>query len=74
VTIQEGPFNGIEAVFEREMDDQQRVVLLLRTLAYQARVVMPMSHVGVRTSRNVSSLQGDEARAKYGEESLLRSA
>jgi len=74
VTIQEGPLYGIEAVFEREMDDQERVVLLLRTLAYQARVVMPMSHVGVGISRTVSPLQGNEARTKYGEESLLRSA
>ena len=45
VRIQDGPLSGIEAVFEREMPDHQRVVLLLRTLAYQARVVVPFEQV-----------------------------
>ncbi|MGH2359564.1 MAG: transcription termination/antitermination protein NusG, partial [bacterium] len=45
VKIQDGPLSGIEAVFEREMPDRQRVVLLLRTLAYQARVIVPFEQV-----------------------------
>jgi transcriptional antiterminator RfaH len=45
VRIQGGPLQGLEAVFEREMSDQQRIVLLLRTLTYQARVVLPIEQV-----------------------------
>ncbi len=45
VHIDEGPLQGFEAIFERELTDQQRVVLLLRTLAYQARVVIPLEQV-----------------------------
>jgi transcriptional antiterminator RfaH len=40
IHIQEGPLRGLEAVFEQEMDDHQRVVLLLHTLSYQARVIV----------------------------------
>jgi len=45
VKIQDGPLCGLNAVFEREMTGQQRAVLLLRTLAYQARVVVPLEQV-----------------------------
>ena len=45
VRIHAGPLQGLEAVFEREMSDHQRVVLLLRTLTYQARVVLPVEQV-----------------------------
>jgi len=45
VRIHSGPLQGLEAVFEREMTDQQRAVLLLRTLAFQARVVVPLEQV-----------------------------
>ncbi len=45
VRIQEGPLCGLEAIFERDMSHHQRVVLLLRTLAYQARVVVPFDQV-----------------------------
>ena len=45
VRIQAGPLQGLEAVFEREMSDHQRVVLLLRTLTYQARVIVPFEQV-----------------------------
>ncbi len=40
VRIDNGPFQGLEAIFEQEMNGQQRAVLLLRTLSYQARVVV----------------------------------
>jgi transcriptional antiterminator RfaH len=45
IRIQTGPLQGLEAVFVREMSDQERVVLLLRTLTYQARVVLPFEQV-----------------------------
>jgi transcriptional antiterminator RfaH len=45
VRIQEGPLRGFEAVFEQETSDHQRVVLLLQTLSYQARVVVPVELV-----------------------------
>lgn len=40
VRIQDGPFEGLEAVFEREVPAKQRVVLLLKMLSCQARVVV----------------------------------
>ncbi len=45
VHIRDGPLEGLEAVFERQIGDRQRVVLLLRTLAYQARVIVPVEQV-----------------------------
>lgn len=45
VRIEEGPFQGLVAVFERPMDDGERVMLLLRTLSYQARVIVDLEHV-----------------------------
>src|SRR6476620_4603654 len=46
VKIQSGPLQGLEAVFERQMSDQQRAVLLLKALAYQMRLVVPLRQVG----------------------------
>jgi len=45
VRIHDGPLQGFEAVFECEMSDRQRVTLLLKTVAYQARVVVPVSQI-----------------------------
>jgi transcriptional antiterminator RfaH len=45
VRIQHGPFQGLEAVFEYRLSDQERVALLLRTLSYQARVVVELAHI-----------------------------
>lgn len=45
VRIQDGPFRGLEAVFECEMSDHQRVALLLQAVAYQARVVVRAEHI-----------------------------
>ena len=45
VRIHDGPLQGFEAVFECEMSDQQRVALLLKTVAYQARVVVPVDQI-----------------------------
>ena len=38
VEIQTGPFRGFQGVFEREMSDQERVVILLEVLAKTTRV------------------------------------
>jgi transcriptional antiterminator RfaH len=45
VMIQAGPLKGFEAIFEQEMSDRQRAVLLLRALSYQARVIVPLEYV-----------------------------
>ena len=45
VRIQSGPLEGLEAIFEREMSDRQRGVLLLRAIASRWRVVMPLDQV-----------------------------
>ncbi len=41
VLITDGPLAGLEAVFVRELNGQERVELLLRTLSYQASVRLP---------------------------------
>jgi transcriptional antiterminator RfaH len=45
VRILEGPLQGLEAMFEREMSDDRRVILLLQALACNARVVIDRDHV-----------------------------
>ena len=45
VRIENGPLQGIEAVFEREMSGQQRALVLLKSLAYQAHVVVDLRDV-----------------------------
>ena len=45
VRIQAGPFEGLEAIFEREMPAQERVMLLLKALSYQARVLIDREQV-----------------------------
>ena len=53
VRIQEGPFKGLLAVFERELTGTQRVALLLKNVSYNARLILDrewVSQVG-QTSR-----------------------
>ena len=38
VVINEGPLQGLTGVFEQELSDGERAVVLLRTVEYQARV------------------------------------
>lgn len=45
VQINSGPMDGVEAVFLYEMPGRQRAVVLLRSLAYQGRLVLPMEQV-----------------------------
>ena len=40
VQIQEGPFKGLLAVFERELSGTQRVALLLKSVSYNARLII----------------------------------
>lgn len=45
VRIENGPFHGLQAIFEREMPGYQRAVILLRALSYQARVVVDLKSI-----------------------------
>jgi transcriptional antiterminator RfaH len=40
VLVREGPLRGLKGIFERELDDRERVILLLEAIEYQARVVI----------------------------------
>lgn len=40
VMIKEGPFAGLEAVFEREMMGNERVAILLELLGHQTRLIL----------------------------------
>lgn len=41
VEIKAGPFQGLQGIFERELSDAERVVILLDTLARGARMEIP---------------------------------
>ncbi|MCX7826256.1 MAG: hypothetical protein N2689_11960 [Verrucomicrobiae bacterium] len=43
--IQSGPLRGLQGVFEREMSDRDRVILLLDALAQGARVEVSREHL-----------------------------
>ncbi len=43
--IYNGPFPGVEAVFQKNLSGSQRVALLLKTLSYQARVIVNREQV-----------------------------
>ena len=43
--INEGPFLGLEAVFEEDLSGVQRVALLLKTVSYQARLITDREQV-----------------------------
>jgi len=45
VRILEGPLQGLSAVFERELSDNQRVIVLLQALSYKARVAIDRGSV-----------------------------
>lgn len=40
VSIRKGPFQGFEAIFEQELNGPQRVALLMKTVAFQVRMVL----------------------------------
>ncbi|MCP9471115.1 MAG: hypothetical protein NNA30_00070 [Nitrospira sp.] len=45
VRITEGPLQGLEAVFERELPGQQRALLLMKMLVGQVRVVLDLKAI-----------------------------
>ena len=45
VHIKGGPFAGLEAVFMREMTDRNRVILLLNTLGFHAKLTLNIDQV-----------------------------
>jgi transcriptional antiterminator RfaH len=45
VEIQTGPLRGLQGIFEREMSDRDRVIVLLDTLAKGARVQVPLDQL-----------------------------
>jgi transcriptional antiterminator RfaH len=47
VHIKGGPLTGIEAVFMRAMTDRNRVLLLLNTLGFHAKLTMDMDQVSL---------------------------
>jgi transcriptional antiterminator RfaH len=48
VRIHKGPFNGFEAIFEQELNGAQRVALLMKTVAFQGRMVIDRNCVGLQ--------------------------
>lgn len=46
VKIKEGPFSGLEAIFEREMKGSERVAVLLEILGRRTRLVLPRDIIG----------------------------
>ena len=45
VQIKKGPLLGLEAAFEKDLSGAQRVALLLKTVAYQARIIINREHL-----------------------------
>lgn len=50
VVVRDGAFSGFEGVFERRMKASERVSILLKTVTYQFRVVLPDAAVIKRVS------------------------
>ncbi len=47
VLVKEGPLQGLKGIFERELDDRERVILLLEAIEYQARLVIPKRYLSL---------------------------
>ena len=45
VRINEGPFSGLEAIFEQKLKGSERVAVLLDILGRQTRIVLPMETI-----------------------------
>lgn len=45
VLVNDGPFSGFVGVFERRMKDSERVAVLLNTITYRVRVIVPSASV-----------------------------
>jgi transcription antitermination factor NusG len=49
VRINEGPFSGLEAIFERKLKGSERVAVLLEILGRQTRIVLPSETIAKMT-------------------------
>jgi transcriptional antiterminator RfaH len=49
IITQKGSLHGVSGVFERELDDQQRVTILLEAIHYRARMIIEARHVQAAT-------------------------
>lgn len=45
VTIEDGVFSGLSGIFERELSDQKRIVVLLNLMGVQTHLTMNKQHV-----------------------------
>lgn len=45
VEVRDGMFQGLKGIFERDLNDRERVILLLEAIEYQARIVIEKRHL-----------------------------
>ena len=46
--VQDGPLQGLIGTLDQEMDDRQRVVILLEAIEYQARILIEKRYLKVQ--------------------------
>lgn len=49
VMVQDGPLQGLIGTLDQEMDDRQRVIILLEAIEYQARILIEKRYLKVQT-------------------------
>jgi transcriptional antiterminator RfaH len=49
VMVQDGPLQGLIGTLDQEMDDRQRVIILLEAIEYQARILIEKRYLEVQT-------------------------
>jgi transcriptional antiterminator RfaH len=49
VVVQDGPLQGLIGTLDQEMDDRQRVIILLEAIEYQARILIEKRYLTVQT-------------------------
>ena len=52
VTIQDGPFESLDGIVEREMSDSDRLVVLLSSVSYQGRLIIKRALVKKATTNH----------------------
>jgi transcriptional antiterminator RfaH len=55
VLVNDGPFSGFVGVFERRMKDSERVAILLKTVTYKIRVIVPGASVAKLDGRELTT-------------------
>jgi transcriptional antiterminator RfaH len=48
VVVQDGPLQGLIGTLDQEMDDRQRVIILLEAIEYQARILIEKRYLKVQ--------------------------